>query len=691
MLLHSDVQVQEVLPTNGLAVDKQRIFIAVTEATDETFLSLQRRFHGYEQESFKILRIGGRVDYEIYSQNFVQEHALEVYLGNTVWATSGYRVLGPGSIVTVLCADPNGGAYSFSPQSADAGASLLQTSVNRMKGRKILPMQALGNAEEAPWDLLGKTSLPFVTSNYTFSTFARLTPPGNPEEGCTANGGQADLDLNNETGEEEEHGKQVLCRLQVTRVEGREAHWIPAFAQQQKKGRWHIRSRRLHQLLGHDRYYNDTIVDSEIKEGQTVTLDVDFTLHAPSISCTEKDLKDYIKPLQLRLETLLQGSAYNPCGFRCDPSPDVIHKPSIDFNGVLSLWQWLDAAAPDVFWTLPDDVSWHPSTLPWLDYWWDLEWADQFYIYTDGSAHHRKGTSAAAAVIFARQGPAWFYAGHLKQELLGPACPHRAELHGILLGLHWLNTTLHRLAVTQSGMPSVHFAFDATSAGNKAFGRWGGDSYPTLVGHLRALRYFLEFRYDIKLEYEHIYGHTWDPGNEAANTVAQYPPQEQVCLSSTWCQFFDRGECHEAHWLWAIWKPEWQGLWSNGRLFLPSKPATVPTPSVGEQNVAPAANGSAPQKQQFECTLATANVLTLLPSKKECGLQGKTRRELLQEQFHAAGCHVVGIQESRHKKECRVNQKLYYVFKLASHGQRPLWNTDLDQQIPNYWRCWGEV
>ena len=180
MLLRSEVQVQEVLPTNGLAVDKQRVFIAVMERTDETFLSLQRRFHGYEQESFKILRIRGRVDYEIYSKNFVQEHALEVYLGNAVWATSGYRVLGPGSMVTVLYADPNGGAYSFSPQSASSGLSLLQTTVVKTRGRSFLPLQALGNAEEAPWDLLGKTLLPFCNSNYTFSTFSCLSPPGNP-------------------------------------------------------------------------------------------------------------------------------------------------------------------------------------------------------------------------------------------------------------------------------------------------------------------------------------------------------------------------------------------------------------------------------------------------------------------------------------------------------------------------------
>ena len=563
MLVRSDIQAQEVLLTNGLTVDKQRIFIAVTEATDETFLSLQRRFHGYEQESFKILRIRGRVDYEIYSRNFVQEHALEVYLGNAVWATSGYRVLGPGSIVTVLYADPHGGAYSFSPQSTPEGISLLRTSVSRRKGSKALPIQALGNAEEAPWDLLGTAFLPFSSSNFKFSSFSRLAPPGNPDD---------------------------------------------------------------------------------------------------EVVFTEADIKEYIKPLQLRLHSLLQDSDYKPCGFQTGPSPDEQDKPSIDFTGVFSLWQWLDAAAPDVIWALPDNITWHPSTLPWLEYWWDLEWADQFYIYTDGSAHHNKGTSAAAAVIFARQGPDWFYAGHLRQELLGPACPHRAELHGILLGLHWLNTTLHRLAVTQPWRPAVHFAFDATSAGNKAFGRWGGNSYPTLVGHLRALCYFLEFRYDVKLAYEHVYGHTWDPGNEAANTVAQYPPQETICQSSTWCQFFDRGECPEVHWLWAIWKPEWQGLWSKGRVFLPSQPTTVPTPEVTDQNGAQTTHECVTRKQQFECTLATANVLTLLPSEKECGLQGKTRLDLLQEQFHAAGCHIVGIQESRHKKECRVNQKLYYIF-----------------------------
>ena len=173
-------------------------------------------------------------------------------------------------------------------------------------------------------------------------------------------------------------------------------------------------------------------------------------------------MKDFIKPFQLRLDTLLQGSDYNPCGIRGDSGPDLDDEPSIDFDGVFSLWQWLDAAAPEVSWTLPDAVAWHPSTLPWLDYWWELEWADQFYIYTDGSAHHTKGTSAAAAVMFARQGPVWYYAGHLRQELLGPACPHRAELHGSLLGLHWLNTTMHRLSLTQSWRPSIHFAFDAT-------------------------------------------------------------------------------------------------------------------------------------------------------------------------------------------------------------------------------------
>ena len=96
------------------------------------------------------------------------------------------------------------------------------------------------------------------------------------------------------------------------------------------------------------------------------------------------------------------------------------------------------------------------------------------------------------------------------------------------------------------------------------------------------------------------------------------------------------------------------------------KPAATPTTTVFQQKEPPALSTSSLSSQSFDCTMATANILTLLPQKSQQGLQGKTRLTLLQDQFHRLGCHIVGIQETRHQKECRVNQDRYLIFSAPA-------------------------
>ena len=472
----------------------------------------------------------------------------------------------------------------------------------------------------------------------------------------------------------------VLCKLRLYVCEAVSILWIPALATTVATDSVRLGSVKLRGLLGRK---NDlTIVDNKkYQTGDIIPISHSFSTQkeagvgierpgpfhqddvlpeAPGISKPRRDM-------QINLDELIHGTDFDPCGhghFQ-NATPDQ----GLDFRGIFSLWQWLDAAIPTVGWTLPEGVHWHQATTPWVEDWWDLVYADQIYIYTDGSAHSKKGKSAAAAVFFVRKGFKWYYAGHLRQDLPGPPCPHRAELHGILLGLHWLNTTLHRLSITQWQLPAVHLAFDATSAGYKAFGQWGGSSYAPLVSNLRALCYFIEFRYGIQTQYEHIYGHTWHPGNEAANTVASYSSQDGAVLSSVWSQFFERGVCEEAQWLWAIWKPEWKSYWQNGYLFLPKAPLTKPNAAIFMPGPIDTTTASSTTSKTYDCVIATANVLTLLPTGNAQGLQGRSRLELLQEQFYDHGCHIVGIQESRHRKVCRVNQKRYYVFSSPATPQ----------------------
>lgn len=101
----------------------------------------------------------------------------------------------------------------------------------------------------------------------------------------------------------------------------------------------------------------------------------------------------------------------------------------------------------------------------------------------------------------------WHYGGFLRQDLRGQPCSHKAELQGIMLGYHWLNTTLHRLAYTQASPPKITFAFDANSAGYKAFGQWSGAQYPELTKALRAINYFLEARFNVQIGYMNMSMH----------------------------------------------------------------------------------------------------------------------------------------------------------------------------------------
>ena len=370
------------------------------------------------------------------------------------------------------------------------------------------------------------------------------------------------------------------------------------------------------------------------------------------------------RPTAINLESCLEGDQYKPR--RTWNGPKAC---GLDFRPVFDLWAWLDSSCPMVQWSLPEGRRWHPATMPWLASWWDLNYADEIYVYTDGSANG--SLAASAAVFFIRVGYDWHYGGYLRQHLNGDPCSHRAELQGIMLGFHWINATLHRLSYTQAKSPKVTFAFDSTSAGFKAFGQWSGGQYPDLTGALRSLHYFLEARFNFTILYEHVYGHRAHPGNEAANTAAQLAGNADLEFPSVWTKHFDTAISWEVHWLWTIWKPEWREYWRDGFLCLPEHPVTMPAANLfdatstsgGEDSTA----GQPAELTDCVCKVATANVLTLLPSERHGGLIGQACTEMLQRLFLERGYHIVGVQETRQKKECKIDQADFYTFSAAAN------------------------
>ena len=381
-----------------------------------------------------------------------------------------------------------------------------------------------------------------------------------------------------------------------------------------------------------------------------------------------------------RSEPICLAQAIDGNHYRPRSNEGANHDPGgIDFGEVLSLWEWLDASQPEVQWTLPDEVHWHPNSIPWTSgAWWNLGYADEIAIYTDGSASQHG--SSSAAVIFVASAGHWFFGGYLKQDLPGPRCAHRAELCGLLLAYHYLNPTLRRLAFQQPSPPKVSLLFDATSAGYKAAGYWKGSTYEHLTKTLRSLEFFLEARFQIAIDFLHVYGHTGDPGNEAANTIANFTNPDHRYDHSVWCKAFDNHVPEEIQWLWALWKPEWQYLWNGAILECPNHPVTQPQAGVfGPQDSVkdPSEGSEGLDLLHFDVKIASANVLTLLPKRGPAGVQGRARMEMLQKQFAQEGYHLIGVQEARVRTEIKIEQEGFLVFSApasaAGHYGCQLW------------------
>lgn len=114
----------------------------------------------------------------------------------------------------------------------------------------------------------------------------------------------------------------------------------------------------------------------------------------------------------------------------------------------------------------------------------------------------------------------------------------------------WLNCLLRQQAQLYNSCPTIHFCFDATSAGWKAAGFWGGDSDQAIALAIRQLRQLYSLRYGVQIADWHVKAHEGDPGNEAANSLANWAAMNDTCHNT--CplleSILEKGRCPGMDW-----------------------------------------------------------------------------------------------------------------------------------------------
>ena len=300
-------------------------------------------------------------------------------------------------------------------------------------------------------------------------------------------------------------------------------------------------------------------------------------------------------------------------------------------------------------------TCWNAAALPWVALTpWSFQQARSLHLYTDGS---RKGNkSGAGVVLFVSDGYSWYYGGSCKHRLNDGSSNFQAEMYGSLIGLRWIWDILRCFAHFSFPMPEVWFYYDCEASGKLADGEWQGSWNDPIYKAVRSLSQIIEKSFNIEIHSRHERGHSGNPGNEAADSIARESLQLEK-RNNIW-DFLCRVDVVELlQWIWVLEDEELSSMTVDGVLQIPK------TDAVYEPKVAQSVEGEKRGENPTRCcdldmNFVTYNAMTLRTGKRHQEGPGYLRS--LFKQCHDEKIHFLAIQETRIQRECLLKDPDYF-------------------------------
>ena len=372
----------------------------------------------------------------------------------------------------------------------------------------------------------------------------------------------------------------------------------------------------------------------------------------------------------------------------CIPAPIWLRIPITD---LMYLAQQLTTVQMGLAHGMGQVVNWNDATKSQFDCTppWTHELPLKYQFFTDGSSikdplsqDQRQGASAIVMIVETDQGPRW---GGSRTFLVedGPTAP-KTEIVAIVLALLWCiqvgDVHPHSLAPFR-----VAFGYDCQAAGHVAAGQWRIKAHQMLQTHGRALALWVQHRFNVRIEWEHIHSHTGHPWNEAADALSWAAVHQWfVAPSATDILQLDVPDPSLSSWLWMI-EASYQKtpgipLISDRQFLVNVAPPLVHQATSLTQPFVRRQQQESPQQARtvvsVELKFATANVLTLYDSEHLHGYIS-ARQETLMEQMFLEQLHIIGTQETRSKCEGYLSTDRYHVLAAAAtkrgSGGMQLW------------------
>ena len=315
-----------------------------------------------------------------------------------------------------------------------------------------------------------------------------------------------------------------------------------------------------------------------------------------------------------------------------------------------------------------------PCSLEWMQPWWDPnEGGQKLRIYFDGShvSTEQDKQSGAAVAAFVQVHGTWCFAGAISTRLPQQFTSYSAELAASIIASKFA-FDLSKLIQVGSRMADVEitFCFDSLTAGHQTSGLWNAFSEPRCGRLLRSLQKCIQYRYGAVLHYEHIKAHCGEPGNELVDTLAhQAALGEPLHDLEGWLRHVTGAHfVQSAEWMWFLFRTDVS--WEGTHLLLPAAPTSTPHDVQPDEPKPSRHDSTGNMLGDLDLTLATCNVLSLLPTKeKHTSSVGPARQESILRQMDESNVHIFALQETRLRKLSNGHDPRFWLYRSAATQQ----------------------
>ena len=337
----------------------------------------------------------------------------------------------------------------------------------------------------------------------------------------------------------------------------------------------------------------------------------------------------------------------------------------MDFRPVLRFAEWFNTHM-----TIPkfqvDNKKWKQESTSWINApIWQNTRCQQIHIYTDGSVKEKRGGSSA--VLFTKDEWGWNFGGYVdnwETEDTGKGkgiTIYQMELDALILGLKWCHDIAKLHMFEHGTYPECYIHFDSFAAGYGTSGNYSGNPSEKRYVIARSIHQAICSGMGVNLKLSHVKAHRGNPGNEAADVLAEAAQQERPERDEMMRSMKEGSGSLCIQWLWWLYRGDIFKFMKDGRVKIPKVKARVEE-EVVKQLRRKEDEEEKEETRRFDLKIVTYNVNTMRGEGKEPeGLGGYGTLEAQLKILHEEGVHVAVFQETRLKRRLNDCNKWYHL------------------------------